>query len=576
LTKRRKPEDLRSHRWFGVNDLRSFGHRSRTAQMGYDRSDYAGKPVIAIINTWSDINTCHTHFKQRVEEIKRGVWQAGGFPVEMPAMSLAEVMQKPTTMMYRNFLAMETEELLRSYPADGAVLMGGCDKTTPALLMGAISMNLPAIYFPAGPMLSGHWRDTTLGSGSDTWKYWAELRAGNINERDWQEIEDGIARSPGTCMTMGTAATMMSLAESLGFTLPGAASIPAPDSNHAKLATLTGKRAVEMVWEDLKPKDFLAKESLDNAIVTLMAMGGSTNALIHLVAIAGRAGVTLPLERFNDFSAKVPLLANVRPSGDRYLMEDFYYAGGLRALLNELRDLLSLACNTVNGKTLGENLEGARIYNDEVIRSRQNPLKASGGLVVVKGSLAPNGAVIKAAAASPKLLKHVGKAVVFDDYNDMAARIDRDDLEVDADSVLVLRNAGPLGGPGMPEWGMLPVPKKLLKQGVRDMVRISDARMSGTSYGCCVLHVAPESFVGGPLAFVRNGDLIELDVERRALNLKISPEEMQKRKSAWKPPRRKYERSYGAIFSGHVKQADEGCDFDFLEGTAPTPEPEIH
>ena len=576
MTKRRKPEDLRSHRWFGVNDLRSFGHRSRTAQMGYDRSDYAGKPVIAIINTWSDINTCHTHFKQRVEEIKRGVWQAGGFPVEMPAMSLAEVMQKPTTMMYRNFLAMETEELLRSYPADGAVLMGGCDKTTPALLMGAISMNLPAIYFPAGPMLSGHWRDTTLGSGSDTWKYWAELRAGNINERDWQEIEDGIARSPGTCMTMGTAATMMALAESLGFTLPGAASIPAPDSNHAKLATLTGKRAVEMVWEDLKPKDFLAKESLDNAIVTLMAMGGSTNALIHLVAIAGRAGVTLPLERFNDFSAKVPLLANVRPSGDRYLMEDFYYAGGLRALLNELRDLLSLTCNTVNGKTLGENLEGARIYNDEVIRSRQNPLKASGGLVVVKGSLAPNGAVIKAAAASPKLLKHVGKAVVFDDYNDMAARIDRDDLEVDADSVLVLRNAGPLGGPGMPEWGMLPVPKKLLKQGVRDMVRISDARMSGTSYGCCVLHVAPESFVGGPLAFVRNGDLIELDVERRALNLKISPEEMQKRKSAWKPPRRKYERSYGAIFSGHVKQADEGCDFDFLEGTAPTPEPEIH
>ena len=575
MTKRR-PEDLRSHRWFGVNDLRSFGHRSRTAQMGYDRSDYAGKPVIAIINTWSDINTCHTHFKQRVEEIKRGIWQAGGFPVEMPAMSLAEVMQKPTTMMYRNFLAMETEELLRSYPADGAVLMGGCDKTTPALLMGAISMNLPAIYFPAGPMLSGHWRDTTLGSGSDTWKYWAELRAGNINERDWQEIEDGIARSPGTCMTMGTAATMMSLAESLGFTLPGAASIPAPDSNHAKLATLTGKRAVEMVWEDLKPKDFLAKESLDNAIVTLMAMGGSTNALIHLVAIAGRAGVRLPLERFNDFSAKVPLLANVRPSGDRYLTEDFYYAGGLRALLNELRDLLSLTCKTVNGKTLGENLEGARIYNDEVIRSRKNALKASGGLVVVKGSLAPNGAVIKAAAASPQLLKHVGKAVVFDDYNDMAARIDRDDLEVDADSVLVLRNAGPLGGPGMPEWGMLPVPKKLLKQGVRDMVRISDARMSGTSYGCCVLHVAPESFVGGPLAFVRNGDLIELDVEKRALNLKISQEEMQKRKSAWKPPTRKYERGYGAVFCGHVKQADEGCDFDFLEGTAPTPEPEIH
>jgi len=572
--KRKKPADLRSHRWYGVDDLRSFGHRSRTAQMGYDRSDYAGKPVIAIINTWSDINTCHTHFKQRVEEVKRGVWQAGGFPVEMPAMSLAEVMQKPTTMMYRNFLAMETEELLRSYPADGAVLMGGCDKTTPALLMGAISMNLPSIYFPAGPMLSGHWRDTTLGSGSDTWKYWAELRAGNITERDWQEIEDGIARSPGTCMTMGTAATMMSLAESLGFTLPGAASIPAPDSNHAKLATLTGKRAVEMVWEDLKPRDFLRKESFDNAIVTLMAMGGSTNALIHLVAIAGRAGIKLPLERFNEFSAKVPLLANVRPSGDRYLMEDFYYAGGLRALLAELKDLLHLETKTVNGATLGENLAGARIYNGEVIRSRKNPLKESGGLVVVRGNLAPNGAVIKASAT--KIAKHVGRAVVFDDYNDMAARIDREDLDVDAGSVLVLRNAGPLGGPGMPEWGMLPVPKKLLKQGVRDMVRISDARMSGTSYGCCVLHVAPESFVGGPLAFVRNGDLIELDVDKRVLDLKISPEEMEKRKSSWKRPVRKYERSYGAIFSGHVKQADEGCDFDFLEGTAPTPEPEIH
>src|SRR5689334_22289262 len=544
--------------------------------MGYERNDYAGKPVIAILNTWSDINSCHTHFKQRVEEVKRGVWQAGGFPVEMPAISLAEVMQKPTTMMYRNLLAMETEELLRSYPADGAVLMGGCDKTTPALIMGATSMTLPAIYVPAGPMLTGHWRDQTLGSGSDTWKYWAELRAGNITERDWQEIEDGIARSPGTCMTMGTAATMMSIAEVLGLTLPGYASIPAPDSNHSKMAALTGKRIVDMVWEDLKPRDILEAKSFDNAIVALLAMGGSTNAIIHLIAMAGRAGVKLPLDRFNEFSGRTPLLANVHPSGDRYLMEDFYYAGGMRALLAQLKDLLNLDCRTVNGKTLGENLQGARINNDDVIRPRERAVKSSGGLVVLRGSLAPDGAVIKAAAAMPKLLKHTGKAVVFDDYNDMAARIDRDDLEVDANSVLVLRNSGPLGGPGMPEWGMLPVPKKLLKQGVRDMVRISDARMSGTSYGCCVLHVAPESFVGGPLAFVRNGDLIELDVERRALNLKISAEEMQQRKSAWKPPARKYERSYGAIFSGHVKQADEGCDFDFLEGTAPTPEPEIH
>ena len=574
MARRKNPGDLRSHRWFGVDDMRSFGHRSRTAQMGYDRSDYAGKPVIAIINTWSDINTCHTHFRQRAEEVKRGVWQAGGFPVEMPAMALAEVMQKPTTMMYRNFLAMETEELLRCYPADGAVLMGGCDKTTPGLVMGATSMNLPTIYLPAGPMLSGHWRDVTLGSGSDTWKYWAELRAGNITQKDWKEIEDGIARSPGTCMTMGTAATMMSLAEVLGLTLPGASSIPAPDSNHAKMATLTGKRAVEMVWEDLKPRDLLKKESFDNAAATLMAMGGSTNALIHLVAMAGRAGIKFPLERFNQFSAKVPLLANVRPSGDKFLMEDFYYAGGLRALLNELRDLLDLDCRTVNGQTLGENLQGARIYNEDVIRKRNNPLKESGGLVVLHGNLAPNGAVIKAAAT--KILKHTGKAVVFEDYNDMSARIDRDDLDCNQDSVLVLRNAGPLGGPGMPEWGMLPVPKKLLKQGVRDMVRISDARMSGTSYGCCVLHVAPESFVGGPLAFVDTGDLIELDVEKRELNLKISEPELQKRKAAWRQPPPKYERSYGVIFSRHVKQADQGCDFDFLEGTAPTPDPEIH
>ena len=573
---RKKPEELRSYRWYGAHDLRAFGHRSRTAQMGYDRSDYAGKPVIAIINTWSDANTCHTHFRQRAEEIKRGVWQAGGFPMEMPAISLGEQLQKPTTMMYRNLLAMETEELLRSYPADGAVLMGGCDKTTPALIMGATSMNLPAIYMPAGPMLTGHWRSQTLGSGSDTWKYWAELRAGNISEMDWQEIEDGIARSPGTCMTMGTAATMMSIAEALGFTLPGASSIPAPDSNHSKMAALTGKRIDEMVWQDLKPRDILDARSFDNAIVTLMAMGGSTNAIIHLVAMAGRAGLKLPLERFNDFSCRVPLLANVRPSGERYLMEDFYYAGGLRALLAELKDLLQLECRTVNGKTLGENLEGAQVYNDDVIRPRSRPLKSSGGLVILHGSLAPQGAVIKAAAATPRLLRHSGQAVVFDDYNDMAARIDRDDLNVDADSVLVLRNAGPLGGPGMPEWGMLPVPKKLLKQGVRDMVRISDARMSGTSYGTCVLHVAPESYVGGPLALVKDGDLIELDVEKRELNLKIDATELARRKSAWRAPEPKFARGYGALFSRHIKQAHEGCDFDFLEGTAAIAEPEIH
>ena len=574
--KRKTPAELRSHRWYGAQDLRSFGHRSRTAQMGYERGDYAGKPVIAIINTWSDINHCHTHFRQRAEEVKRGVWQAGGFPLEMPAMALAETMQKPTTMMYRNFLAMETEELLRSYPADGCVLMGGCDKTTPALVMGATSMNVPAIYLPAGPMLKGHWRGQTLGSGSDTWKYWDELRAGRVTQGDWQEIEDGIARSAGTCMTMGTAATMMSLAESLGLSLPGASSIPAVDSNHSRMASLTGRRIVDMVWEDLKPRDILDARAFDNAIVTLMALGGSTNAIVHLVAMAGRAGVKLPLARFNEISARTPVLANIRPSGKEFLMEDFYYAGGLRALLNELRDLLHLDCRTVNGRTLGENLDGARIHDEEVIRRRANPIKGSGGIVVLKGNLAPNGAVIKASAASPELLKHTGRAVVFEDYNDMAARIDRDDLEVDASCVLVLKNGGPLGGPGMPEWGMLPVPKKLLKQGVRDMVRVSDARMSGTSYGTCVLHVAPESFVGGPLALVRNGDPIELDIERRTLELKVPEAELQRRKAAWKQPPRKFERGYGAVFSQHISQADQGCDFDFLEGTAATAEPEIH
>ncbi|MGA8049005.1 MAG: L-arabinonate dehydratase [Burkholderiales bacterium] len=577
MTKTRKNfSDLRSHRWFGVQDLRSFGHRSRTAQMGYERADYAGKPVIAIINTWSDINHCHTHFRQRAEEVKRGVWQAGGFPLEMPAMALAETMQKPTTMMYRNFLAMETEELLRSYPVDGCVLMGGCDKTTPALVMGASSMNIPAIYLPAGPMLKGHWRGQTLGSGSDTWKYWDELRAGRITQVDWQEIEDGIARSAGTCMTMGTAATMMSLAESLGLSLPGASSIPAVDSNHSRMASLTGRRIVDMVWEDLKPRDILDARAFDNAIVTLMALGGSTNAIVHLVAMAGRAGVKLPLERFNEISAKTPVLANIRPSGKEYLMEDFYYAGGLRALHNELRDLLHLDCRTVNGKTLGENLQGAQIHDDNVIRRRANPVKGSGSIVVLKGNLAPNGAVIKASAASPELLKHTGRAVVFEDYNDMAARIDRDDLDVDASCVLVLKNGGPLGGPGMPEWGMLPVPKKLLRQGVKDMVRVSDSRMSGTSYGTCVLHVAPESFVGGPLALARNGDPIELDVERRTLEIKVPETELQRRRAAWKQPPRKFERGYGAVFSQHISQADRGCDFDFLEGTAPIPDPEIH
>jgi dihydroxy-acid dehydratase len=572
---KKKPEELRSHRWYGAHDLRSFGHRSRTLQMGFAHEDYKGKPVIAIINTWSDINNCHSHFRQRAEEVKRGVWQAGGYPLEMPAIALAEVFQKPTTMMYRNFLAMETEELLRSYPVDGCVLMGGCDKTTPGLLMGAISMNLPAIFMPAGPMLRGNWAGKTLGSGSDVWKYWDELRAGNITERDWREIENGISRSPGTCMTMGTASTMTSVAEALGFSLPNSATIPAVDSNHSRMADYSGRRIVDMVWEDLKPRDILTEKSFDNAIRVLMALGGSTNGLIHVIAMAGRAGIDIPLERFEQIGKKTPYLVNMRPSG-KYLMEDFYYAGGLSAMLEGMRKLLDVNELTCTGKTLGENIAGSKIYIDDVIRTPDNPMQPEGGLIVLRGNLAPDGAVIKSTAADPKLLKHAGRAMVFNDYNDMAARIDSPDLDVDADSVLILRNAGPLGGPGMPEWGMLPIPKKLLKQGVRDMVRISDARMSGTSYGTCVLHVSPESWIGGPLALVRTGDIVELDVPGRKLNLNISDEEMSKRKAAWKPGEKKYLRGYGKIFSQHVSQADKGCDFDFLEGTAPIPEPEIH
>jgi dihydroxy-acid dehydratase len=574
---RKRPEDLRSHRWYGVNDLRSFGHRSRTAQMGYERADYAGKPVIGIINTWSDINACHTHFKQRVEEVKRGVWEAGGFPVELPAMTLSEPFQKPTTMMYRNFLAMEAEEALRSYPADGAVLMGGCDKTTPALLMGAISMNLPAIFMPAGPMLRGSWRGNALGSGSDVWKYWAELRAGTITSEDWGEIEQGIARSPGHCMTMGTASTMTSAAEALGMTLPGAASIPAADSRHAVMATRTGKRIVDMVWDDLKPSDLITEDAIHNAISAVLAIGGSTNAVVHLIALARRAGLKLDMAAFDQLARETPLLANIRPSG-AYLMEDFYYAGGLPAVLKQLSlgGRLKTGARTVNGATIGENVERAAIYNEDVIRPLNNPLVASDSLAVLRGNLAPDGAIIKPPAAETHLHKHAGKAVVFEDYNDMAARIDDPDLDVDENSVLVLKNAGPIGAPGMPEWGQLPIPKKVLAKGVRDMVRVSDARMSGTSYGACVLHVAPESFIGGPLALVRDGDVIELDIPGRRLSMQVSDEELERRRAAWKRPPPRYGRGYGRLFSEHVSQANEGCDFDFLERGAATAEPEIH
>jgi len=576
MQRKKTPQDLRSQRWLGLNDMRSFAHRSRAKQMGYAQEDYAGKPVIAVINTWSDLTTCHSHFRERAEEVKRGVWQAGGFPVEIPAMPVNETYMKPSPMMYRNFLAMEVEELLRCQPIDGVVLMGGCDKTTPGLLMGAISMNLPAIYLPAGPMLRGNWNGQPLGSGSDVWKYWAEKCAGNITDAEWNEMEDGIARSPGHCMTMGTASTMTSIAEALGMTLPGASSIPAVDANHQRMATACGRRIVEMVWDDLKPRDILTMRSFENAITVDMAIGGSTNAIIHLVAMAGRAGIKLELKKFDEIAHRTPMIANIRPSGQQYLMEDFYYAGGLRALIEQIRSLLHLDCATVNGRTIGENIAGAKVHNADVIRSLDNPVAPQGGTAILYGNLAPDGAVIKPTAAEKRLHQHTGRAVVFKDYNEMAARMDDETLEVDENSVLVLQNAGPLGGPGMPEWGMLPIPTKLLKKGVRDMVRISDARMSGTAYGACVLHVAPESFIGGPLAFARDGDLIELDVPNRKLNLLLSEEELAKRRAEWVKPQRRYERGFGALFSEHVMQADRGCDFDFLSAGAETPEPEIH
>ena len=572
---KKKLQDLRSQRWFGATDLRSFGHRSRALQMGYAREDFLDKPVIGIINTWSDLAQCHSHFPERVEEIKRGIWQAGGFPVELPAMSLSEQFVKPTSMLYRNFLAMETEELLRQHPVDGAVLMGGCDKTTPATIMGAISMNVPAIFMPAGPMMRGHFGGNILGSGSDVWKYWAEKEAGNISEQQWNEMEAGIARSAGTCMTMGTASTMTTIAEALGLTLPGAASIPAGDSAHPRMASQCGRRIVEMVWHDLKPRDIITRKSVENALVVHSAMAGSTNAMVHLVAMARRAGVNIDLKDFDEFASRVPVILNLRPSG-KWLMEDLHIAGGNRAFFSRLKSMLHLDAMTVSGQTLGDGIGDAQVYNDDVIRPLNDPIAASGGTAILYGNLAPDGCVIKPPAADPRLLQHTGPAIVFDSYDAMSKAVNDPNLDVTPDHVMVLRNAGPKGGPGMPEWGMLPIPRKLLKQGVRDMLRISDARMSGTSYGACILHVAPESVIGGPLAAVRTGDMIAVDVAKRSINVALTVTEIAERIKGYKPPPRNYPRGYYKMFAEHTQQANEGCDFDFLEGAECIPEPEIH
>jgi dihydroxy-acid dehydratase len=543
--------------------------------MGYAREDFMNKPVVGIINTWSDLAQCHSHFPERVQDIKRGIWQAGGFPVELPAMSLSEQYVKPSSMMYRNFLAMETEELLRQHPIDGAVLMGGCDKTTPATIMGAISMNLPVIYMPAGPMMRGHFGGKILGSGSDVWKYWAEKEAGNITEEQWNDMEAGIARSAGTCMTMGTASTMTIIAEALGMTLPGAASIPAADAAHPRMASACGRRIVEMIWDDLKPRDIITRKSVENALVVHSALAGSTNAMVHLVAMARRASVPITLKDFDEFAARVPVIVNLRPSG-KWLMEEFHIAGGTRALFARLKPMLHLDARTVTGDTVGHAIGNAEVYNDDVIRLLNDPIAASGGTAILFGNLAPDGCVIKPPAADPRLLQHTGPALVFDSYDDMKHAVDDLHLDVTPDHVMVLRNAGPIGGPGMPEWGMLPIPRKLLRQGVRDMLRISDARMSGTSYGACILHVAPESAVGGPLGAVRNGDRITVDVPKRSIHLDLRDDEIAQRMKTYRPPPRDYPRGYYRMFAKHVQQANEGCDFDFLQGAGGIPEPEIH
>jgi dihydroxy-acid dehydratase len=555
----------RSTEWFDRTDLDGFLHRSWLKATGVTDQAFRGRPVIGICNSWSELVNCNVHLRGLAQAVKRGVMQAGGFPVEFPVMSLGESLMKPTTMLYRNLMAMDVEESIRAYPLDGVVLLTGCDKTNPASIMGAASANIPSIVVTGGPMLNGHWRGEQIGSCSDCWHYHEELRAGRLTEHEWEEIENSMSRSNGHCMTMGTASTMACVTEGLGLTLPAGAAIPAVDARRAQLAETAGRSIVELVEADIRPSDILTREAFENAIRVLHAISGSTNAILHLIAYAGRVGVDLPLGLFDELCESTPWLVNLKPAGE-YLMEDFYYAGGLPAVMAQIADLLHLDAPTVSGATVGENIAGAEIVNDEVIASREKPLAEHGSLVVLYGSLCPDGAVIKISAADPRLLEHEGRAVVFEDVHDLAARVDDPGLDIDQDCVMVLRNAGPVGAPGMPEWGHLPIPAKLLKQGVTDVVRISDARMSGTSYGAVVLHVAPESAVGGPLALVQHGDRIRLDVQSRRLDLLVDEAELGRRRDAWTPPRKKDERGYRRLYEDRVMQANHGCDFDFLCG----------
>jgi L-arabonate dehydrase len=560
----------RSSEWFDRRDLDGFLHRSWLKSTGVGDETYRGRPVIGICNSWSELVNCNVHLRGLAQAVKRGVLQAGGFPLEFPVMSLGESLMKPTTMLYRNLMAMDVEESIRSYPLDGVVLLTGCDKTNPASIMGAASADIPAIVVTGGPMLNGRWRGRELGSCSDCWHYHEELRAGRITEVEFEEIENSMSRSNGHCMTMGTASTMACVTEALGLTLPGGAAIPAVDSRRAQVAEAAGRKIVELVERDVKPSDILTRPAFENAIRVLHAISGSTNAILHLIAYAGRVGVDLPLGLFDELCGSTPWLVNLKPAGE-HLMEDFYYAGGMPAVMAQIADLLDLGALTVTGKTLGENLDETptEIVDRDVIRPADDPLEASGSLVVLQGSLCPDGAVMKISAADPRLLQHEGRAVVFEDIHDLAARVDDEDLEIDEDSVMVLRNGGPVGAPGMPEWGHLPIPAKLLKRGVTDLLRISDARMSGTSYGAVVLHVAPESAVGGPLALVETGDRIRLDVQERRLDLLVDEQELERRREVWEPPERKDERGYRWLYEDHVLQANEGCDFDFLRGRSP-------
>ena len=570
--------ELRSRRWFADTGMRGFAHRQRMQQQGWRREDVMEKPMVAIINTWSDLSPCHAHLRERAESVKKGILMAGGYPVELPAMSLGEVMVKPTTMLYRNFLSMEVEELLRSLPCDGVVILAGCDKTTPGTLMGAISMDIPTLFCPAGPMLNDRHVQggvsRTIGAGTHTRMFWDEYQAGKLDAGELVALEARMTRAPGTCNTMGTASTMTAITEALGLTLPGATSIPAMDSAHTRMATSCGERIVGMVWEDLKPSNILTRGAFQNALAVQMALGGSTNAAVHIIAMARRAGIDLSLADLDAMGRRVPVLANLFPSGDR-LMEDFYYAGGLSALMKVIASELSLDEMTVTGRTMGVNIEKARVQDEAVIRPLSNPVSNLGALAVLYGNLAPDGAVIKPSAASEKLLNHKGPALVFDSQPEMLAAMADETLDCDENTVLVLRNAGPVGAPGMPEWGNLPIPKKLLRAGVRDMLRLSDARMSGTHYGTCVLHIAPESAVGGPLALVKTGDIIELNLASRSLHLHVSDDELAQRRSQWHAPAQPFKRGFTRLYQEHVTQAHEGCDFDFLQGTSPTPEPVI-